>query len=51
MEPEGAISNSQELSTFSYPQADQSSPYLPIPPQQDPSYYYPTTYVFVFLTN
>jgi hypothetical protein len=49
MEPEGSIPNSQELSTCSYLEPDQSSPYHPIPPLQDPSYYYPPTYVLVFL--
>jgi hypothetical protein len=37
MEPEGSIPNSQELATCSYPEPDQSSPYHPIPPLQDPS--------------
>jgi hypothetical protein len=49
MEPEGSIPNSQELSTCCYPEPDQSSPYHPIPPLQDPSQYYPPTYVLVFL--
>jgi hypothetical protein len=49
--PEGSIPNSQELSTCPYPQSDQSSPHHPIPPLQDPSWYYPTTYVLVFPTN
>jgi hypothetical protein len=31
MEPEGSIPDSQELSTCSYPQPDQSSPYHPHP--------------------
>jgi hypothetical protein len=38
MEPEGSIPNSQELSTSSYPEPDQSSPYNSIPPLQDPLY-------------
>jgi hypothetical protein len=49
MEPEGSILNSQELSTCPYPEPDQSSPHHPIPPLQDPSYYYPATYVLVFV--
>jgi hypothetical protein len=49
MEPEGSISNSQELSTCSYPEPDQSSIHHAITPLQDPSYYYPPTYVLVFL--
>jgi hypothetical protein len=49
MEPEGSIPNSQELSTCPYPEPDQSSPHHPMPPPQDPSEYYPTTYVLVFL--
>jgi hypothetical protein len=49
MEPEGSVPNSQELSTCSYPEPDQSSPYHPIPPLQVPFYYYPPTYVLVFL--
>jgi hypothetical protein len=49
MEPVGLIPNSQELSTCSYREPDQSSPHLPIPLLQDPSQYYPPTYVLVFL--
>jgi hypothetical protein len=49
MEPEGSIPNSQELSICSYLEPDQSSPHNPIPPLQDPSQYYPPTYVLVFL--
>jgi hypothetical protein len=49
MEPEGSIPNSQELSTCSYPEPDQSGPHHPIPPLQDPSKYYPSTFVLVFL--
>jgi hypothetical protein len=49
MEPEGSIPNSQELSSCPYPEPDQSSPHHPIPPLQDPSWYYPPTYVLVFL--
>jgi hypothetical protein len=49
MEPEGSLPHSQELSTAPYPEPDQSSPHHPIRPLQDPSYYYPPTYVFVFL--
>jgi hypothetical protein len=30
MEPEGSIPNSLELSTYSYPEPDQSSPHHPI---------------------
>jgi hypothetical protein len=37
MEPEGSISNSQELYTCSYPEPDQSSPHYPILPLQDKS--------------
>jgi hypothetical protein len=48
MEPEGSMPNSQELSTCSYPEPDQSAPYRPIPPLQDPSKYYPPTHVLVF---
>jgi hypothetical protein len=47
IEPEGSIPNSQELSTFSYPEPDQSSPHHSIPPLQDPSKYYPPIYVLV----
>jgi hypothetical protein len=32
MEPENSISNSQELSTCPYPEADQSNPHHPTPP-------------------
>jgi hypothetical protein len=49
MEPEGSIPNSQQLSTCSYSEPDQFSPHHPIPPLQDPSYYYPPTYVLVIL--
>jgi hypothetical protein len=49
MELEGSIPNSQELSTYSYSEPDPSSLHLPIPPLQDPSQYYPSTYVLVFL--
>jgi hypothetical protein len=44
MQPEGSIPNSQELSACPYPEPDQSIPYHPIPPLQDPP-----TYVLVFL--
>jgi hypothetical protein len=37
-------------STCSYPERDQSSQHYPIPPLQDPSEYYRSTYVFVFPT-
>jgi hypothetical protein len=37
MKPKGSTSNSQELSTCSYPEPDQSSPHHPIPALQDPS--------------
>jgi hypothetical protein len=47
MEPEASIPNSQEL-TCPYPDSDQSS-HHPIPPLQDPSKYYPPTYVLVFI--
>jgi hypothetical protein len=49
MELVGSIPNSQELSTCSYPYPDQSSPHHPIPPLQDPSWYYPPAYVLVIL--
>jgi hypothetical protein len=49
MEPEGSIPNSHELSTCSYPEPDQSSQHHSITPLQDPSQYYPPTYVLVFL--
>jgi hypothetical protein len=49
MEPEGSIPNSQEFSACPYPEPDKSNPHHPIPDPQDPSEYYPTTYVFVFL--
>jgi hypothetical protein len=35
--------------TCPYPEPDQTSPHHPIPPLQDPSSYYPITYVLVFL--
>jgi hypothetical protein len=49
MGPEGSIPNSQELSTCPYPEPDQFSPHHPILLIQDPSSYYPPTYVLVFL--
>jgi hypothetical protein len=49
MEPEGSLQLSQELSTCPYPEPDQFSLHHPILPLQDPSYYYPPTYVLVFL--
>jgi hypothetical protein len=49
MEPVGSIPNSQELSTCPHPKSDQSSPYHPTLSLKDPSYYYPFTYVLVFL--
>jgi hypothetical protein len=37
MEPKGSMPNWQELSTYSYPEPDQSSPHHPIPTLKDPS--------------
>jgi hypothetical protein len=36
MEPEGSSLHSQESATCPYPGLDQSSPYTPIQPLQDP---------------
>jgi hypothetical protein len=37
VEHEGSLPNSQELSTYPYPEPDQSSPHRPIPPLKEPS--------------
>jgi hypothetical protein len=47
MEPEGSIPNSQELFNCSYPEPDNIPQYPSNPTLKDPSYYYPTTYVFL----
>jgi hypothetical protein len=49
MEPEGSLPNSHELSSCSYPEPDHSGPQHPNASFQDPSKYYPPTYVLVFL--
>jgi hypothetical protein len=49
MESEGSLLHSQEPSTCFYLESDQSSLHRSISPPQGPSYYYPTTYVLVFL--
>jgi hypothetical protein len=49
MEPEGSLPHLQELSTCPYSEPDQSSPHHPILFLQDPSKYYPPTYVLVSL--
>jgi hypothetical protein len=49
MEPRGSLPCSQEPSTGPHPEPDQSNPYHPILSLEDPSWYYPPTYVSVFL--
>ena len=47
MEPEGALPNSQLLSTRPYPETPRSSPYPHILLTEDPSQYYPPIYTWV----
>jgi hypothetical protein len=49
MEPVSSLPHSQELFTCPSPEPDQPSPHHPILSFQDPSYYYPSTYVLVSL--
>jgi hypothetical protein len=45
MEPEGSITNLQELCTCSYPEPDQSSPHHPIPPLHSNIIYPPVRFL------
>jgi hypothetical protein len=49
MEPEGSLPSSQELSTYTYPEPDQSSPQQSILSLKGQSQCYQSTYVSVFL--
>jgi hypothetical protein len=48
MEPEGSTPYSQEPVTRPYPEPDCSNLFLPIQPLEDPLYYYPPIYAWVF---
>jgi len=48
MEPEGSLPHLQVPATCPYPEPDQSSPCPLIPLPEDPSYLYPSIYVWVF---
>ena len=48
MEPESSLSHSQVRATCPYPEPDQSSLYPHIPLPEDPSWYLPTIYSWVF---
>ena len=48
MEPEGSLPHSQVPATCPYPEPARSSPYPHIPLPEDPSYYYPDIYTWVF---
>ena len=48
MEPEGSWPYSNVPATCTYPEPPRSSPYPQIPLPEDPSYYYPSIYVWVF---
>jgi len=48
MEPEGSLPHLQVSATCPYPEPDKTSPYPHIPLPEDPSQYYPPTYVWVF---
>ena len=48
METEGSLPHSQVPATCPYSEPASSSPYPYIPLPEDPSYYYPPIYVWVF---
>ena len=48
MEPEGSLPHSQVPATCPYPEPARSSPYPHIPLPEDPFYYYPPIYAWVF---
>jgi len=48
MEPESSLPHSQVPANCPYPEPHRSSPYPHIPRPEDPSYYYPAIYVWVF---
>ena len=50
MEPEGSLPHSQVPANFPYPELASSNPYPHIPLTEDPSYYYPPTYLTYLLT-
>jgi hypothetical protein len=49
MDSESSLPHSRELSTCPYSVPNQSGPHYPILSLKDPSWYYPPTYVLVFL--
>ena len=48
MEPKGSLPHSQVPATCTYPKPARSSPYPHISLPEDPSYYYPPIYTWVF---
>jgi hypothetical protein len=51
MEPEGSLPHSQAPATCPYPEAEQSSPCLPIARLEDPFQCYPPTYAYLLTLN
>ena len=48
MEPDGSLPHSQVPTTCPYPEPALFNSFIPIPHPEDPSYYYPSIYAWVF---